>query len=375
MKNWVLGVLVCLLALPLAAQRHKVSINAETPEGQLLQQIGQEEDAAKKAALAEQFVSQYPKHESIAWVYENMVDAYTKGNQPAKAMEAGEKLLAIDPGDARTAHAALKAAEATKNPDAVKTWAIRTSDAARKAAQTPKAEDQEEEEWKAEVDFAKQLETYTEYSLYAAALQATDGKKKIELLEALEQRNPNSQYLAQAYTPIFVALQQAGDTANAVVIAEKVLAKDQTNEDMLLVVANHLLSQKQDPDKVLAYSAKMVDLMGSKPKPEAVAEADWEKRKSTFIGLGHWMSGMIYYTQNKFAPADKSFRAALPFVQGNDQLLAGALFHLGVSNYRLKNIMDAIKFNEQCVAIKGNPYAAGAARNLKAIRSEYRVVQ
>ena len=157
MKNRGLGVLVCLLALPLAAQRHKVSINAETPEGQLLQQIGQEEDAAKKAALAEQFVSQHPKHESIAWVYENMVHAYTKANQPAKAMEAGDKLLAIDPGDARTAHAALKAAEATKDPDAIKVWAVRTSDAARKAAQAPKTEDQEEEELKAEVDFAKQL--------------------------------------------------------------------------------------------------------------------------------------------------------------------------------------------------------------------------
>lgn len=375
MKNWVLGGLVCLLALPLAAQRHKVSINAETPEGQLLQQIGQEEDAVKKAALAEQFASQYPKHESIAWVYENLVNAYSKAGQPAKAMEAGDKLLAMDPGDARTAHAVLKAAEATKDPDAIKTWAIRTSDAARKAAQAPKSEDQEEEEWKAEVDFAKQLDTYTEYSLYAAALQATDGKKKVELLETLEQRNPNSQYLAQAYSPVFLALQQAGDAANAVVIAEKVLAKEQTNEDMLLVVANHLLTQMKEPDRVLAYSAKIIELMGSKAKPDGVADADWEKRKASFIGLGHWMSGMVYYSQNKFAPADKSFRAALPYIQGNDQLLAGALFHLGVSNYRLKNILDAIKFNEQCVAIKGNPYAAHAARNLKAIRAEYRVVQ
>jgi tetratricopeptide (TPR) repeat protein len=376
MRNWVLGVVVCLLGLPLAAQRQKVNINTETPEGQLLQQIGQEEDAAKKAALMEQFVGQYPKHDSIAWVYSNMIDAYTKTNQPAKAMEAADKLLAIDPGDSRAAHAALKAAEAAKDPDAVKAWAVRAGDAARKAVQAPKPADAEEEEdWKAEVDFAKQVETYTEYSLYAAALQATDSKKKIELLNTLEGRSPNSQYLAQAYGPVFVAMQQAGDTANAVIIAEKVLAKDQNNEDMLLVVANHLMSQKQDPDKVLAYAARMVELMATKPKPEGVADADWDKKKATISGLGHWIAGMTHYNQNRFAPADKSFRAALPFIQGNDQLLAPALFHLGVSNYRLKNILEAIQFNEKCAAIKGSPYAAAAAKNLRAIRSEYRVVK
>src|SRR5574341_164952 len=175
-------------------------------------------------------------------------------------------------------------------------------------------------------------------------------------LSSVQEQNSGARYLQQAYGPVFVALQQAGDTAGAVAIAEKVLAKDQSNEDMLLVVANHNLGQKTEPDKVLAYSGKMIELMNTKPKPEGVADADWEKKKTTIVGLGHWMSGMIYYGQNKFPETDKSLRAALPYIKGNDQLLAPALFHLGVANYKMGNIVEAIKFNEQCAAIKG-PYA------------------
>ena len=41
------------------------------------------------------------------------------------------------------------------------------------------------EDWKRRVDFAKQLDTYTEYSLYAASLQTTDPNKRVQLGEAL----------------------------------------------------------------------------------------------------------------------------------------------------------------------------------------------
>ena len=189
MRTWLL-VFACFLgAVSGVAQRHEITINAETPEGQLLQQIGQEEDGAKKLALMEKFAAAYPKHEGAAWVYEQMVTTGVKAGQFDKALEACDKLLAADPNDARGAHDCLKAAEAKKDPDAVKTWAARTSEVARKVTQAPKpASEDAVEEWKTSVDFAKQLDTYTEYSLYATALQTTDPAKKIELAETLEQR-------------------------------------------------------------------------------------------------------------------------------------------------------------------------------------------
>src|SRR5256885_659729 len=77
------------------------------------------------------------------------------------------------------------------------------------AAQMPKDED--EDEWKKRVDFAKQVNTYSEYSLYAMALQTPDPRKKIALIEDLQQRNPQSQYLGQVQLVQFQAYRQAGD--------------------------------------------------------------------------------------------------------------------------------------------------------------------
>jgi hypothetical protein len=87
------------------------------------------------------------------------------------------------------------------------------------------------------------------------------------------------------------------------------------------------------------------------------------------------MAGTALSTQGKFAPADKSLRAALPLVKSNDQLLAGALFHLGLSNYQMgkgksaQQIKEARAFFEQCAALK-SPFQAPAQKNLAVMRRE-----
>src|SRR5689334_18450806 len=107
--------LVILLTLTAAAfaQRHKLEeVNAEKPDGKLLQQIMQENDAAKKTALMEQFAAEFPKADSSAWVLEQLQTGYVKANDPDKIIASGEKLLALDPDDPEAALQCLKAAEA-----------------------------------------------------------------------------------------------------------------------------------------------------------------------------------------------------------------------------------------------------------------------
>src|SRR5690348_6029524 len=125
--------LVLLVAASALAQRHKVNINTETPEGQLLHQIGQESDDAKKLALLEKFTADYGKSENLAWVYRQMQPLYTKASQPDKAIEIGDKLMALDPDDLETSLATLKAGEAKKDPDLVKKWSNMTGQIAQKA--------------------------------------------------------------------------------------------------------------------------------------------------------------------------------------------------------------------------------------------------
>ncbi|MBI4877262.1 MAG: hypothetical protein HY822_21755 [Acidobacteria bacterium] len=369
-----------LLPAPVGAQGHKFTINAETPEGQLLSQIGQEQDAAKKLELMEQFAGKYPKHEAVVWVYEQMYPAYQKAGQLDKGLDICDKLLTADPLDARSAHACLKVAEATKNPDTVKTWAARTSGIARKVAALPKPKDEDAaEEWKERTDFARQFDIYTEYAVYAAALAAPDAKKKAELLDALEQRNEKYEHLPALRDQVFRALLAANDVPAALALADKAMEKNIATEDMLLVSADAAFNKK-DYERTQSCAAKTVAALEGKARPEGTSDADWEARRNSLLARAYWLEGVSYGIQNKYAQSDKTLRAGLPFMKGNDQLLSGAYFYLGLANFKLGDlktpvrdrIIDAVRFNELCAGIPGQ-FQAMAQRNLKAIRAQYRI--
>jgi tetratricopeptide (TPR) repeat protein len=366
--------LVLLLAGGALAQRHKVNINTETPEGQALQQIGQESDDAKKLAGFEKFLQDYPKSENLAWVYSQMVPLYAKTNQPDKAIDAGDKLIALDPGDLETALASLKAAEAKKDPDLVKKWSNTTAAIAQKELASPQPKDEEEEDWKKHLDYVKQVNTYSEYSINAMAMQTTDPRKKADLIETLYSRNPQSQYVGPLLPVALQAYQQANDTDGAVAFAEKVLAKDPNNDDMLLVAANGYLQKGKEPDKVIAYSGKLAELIGAKAKPDGVSDADWDNRKKTLTGLAHYFPAKVYYGQKKWGPADKELRAALPLVESNAALKPEVLFMLGDANYHLENAAEALKYFQACAAIKSR-FQAQAAKNVTVIKTQYRAVK
>jgi hypothetical protein len=366
-----LAILIAL-ALPIFGQRHKApDIDAEKPEGQLLKQIGEENDAAKKAALMEQFAQQYPKLEATTWVLEQLQTAYIKAGDPDKILAAGERLVAADPDDTEGALQTLKAAEAKKDPALIKKWSATTSASARKLAATPKpAEADQQENWKNTVDYAKQVDTYTEYALFAAALAPGNPKASIDLGEALLARNPQSEYAMKVREPLFRAYRQTNANDKAVATAEQVLAVDQSNENMLLAVADNYLQNKKDPAKVHAYCAKTVEVMSAKPKPDGYSDADWNGNKNLVIGLAHYMNGKEYYNEKKFAPADESLRKALPLVETRPELKAEVLYLLGDSNYNLEHIQDAANYFRACSALK-SPFQPNATKSLAIIKSKY----
>jgi tetratricopeptide (TPR) repeat protein len=364
--------LLALFVFSAAAQQRKhFVINASTPEGELLQNIGQESDDAKKMALMQDFVSKYPKHEGAGWVYDQMQQTFLKQKDYDKALDAGEKALASDPDDLDAAYNNLKAGEGKTDPDLVKKWSAATSAIARKVAAGPSTSDDE----KQSVDHAKQVDTYTEYSLDATALQIADPAKVADLVDSLMERNPKSQYLPMLSGKYLTALQQSGKADKASAMAEKIVAVDPTNADALLIAADSSL-QKNRTDKAIAYANKVTEVLASKQAPEGISAADWEKTKQAMLGRAHWIAGVGYGAENKFGPADKALRAALPTVSGNSQLTATALFYLGLSNYQLgktlgdkARIREGLKFFEQCSAIKST-LQDQALKNVRAIRGE-----
>jgi tetratricopeptide (TPR) repeat protein len=364
-------VILIVFALAAMAQRHKLDeINADKPEGKLLQQVTQENDPAKKAALMEQFASQFPKLAATSWVLEQLEQYYGKANQPDQAMAAGEKLLALDPDDPDAALGCLKAAEAKKDLALVLKYSAITSTNAKKMAAAPQPKDADDAAtWKQQVDYAKQVNVYADYALYRAALESRDPKLTIQLADALLQRDPTSEYALKVRQPLFVAYRQSGQNDKALALAEQTLADDQSDEDMLLVVADNYIQNKKEPEKVHAYTAKVVEIMAAKPQPPGVSAADWTAHKNLVVGLAHYMDGKLYYNEQKFGPADQELRKALPLVEGNP-VKPEVLYLLGFANYKLEKPQDAANYYRACAAIPG-PFQATAAKNLHGIKTEY----
>lgn len=305
-------------------------------------------------------------------------DVISKAASPDAAFAEAEKMLKVDEKDAEAAHAALKVAEATKNPDLIQKWAGLTSQAAAKAAAVPKpAIEADAAAWKAGVDYATQVGQYADYSLMAASVTTADPAKKMQLIGALEQQNPQSEYLLQAYQGAYVAFTQAKQGTEAAAIAERAIARDRAAEEMYVGAADFYLKQNKEPAKVIDYSTRLLALVEKKPKPEGMADADFEKRKTVFLSLGNWMAGTTYGSQEKWTECDRHLRAALPLLT-DDQLKAAALFYLGLANYRLgvpgkdkPKLGEALKFTQQCAAIK-SPYQARAQANIAAIQKAAR---
>jgi hypothetical protein len=367
--------LIVVVAFTMAAfgQRHKLEeLDAEKPDGKALQQVLTETDEAKKGAMMEQYVADYPKSPGTAWVLELLQAYYVKAEQPDKTIATGEKLLAIDPADPDAVLQCLKAAESKKDAALIVKWAAATSALSRKIAEKPKPADEDAAAaWKADVDYAKQTDGYADYALYRAALESSDPKLTITLIDALQQQNPKSEYVAKSVDPLFMAYRQTGANDKALALAESTLAVEQTNTDMLLLVADNYMQNKKEPEKVHAYTAKMVEIMAQKPKPEGASDADWTARKNLITGLAHYMSGKLYYNEEDFAKADVELRAALPLVESNADMKPEVLYLLGFANYKMKKLPDAAGFFKDCAAIK-SPYQATAAKNLEGVRNQSR---
>ncbi|MEO8591954.1 MAG: hypothetical protein ABI759_01405 [Candidatus Solibacter sp.] len=314
-----LGMILFLSAAAVWGQRHHIDeVNAEKPEGKLLQQIMQEDDTAKKIALLDQFTNEFPKHEAAPWVLEQLQGIYVKANDPDKIIAAGEKLLAIDPEDPEAALQCLKAAESRKDTAAVTRFGMTTGASAHKLATSePPKEAAEMDAWKAQVAYAKQVEQYADYALYRTALESRDPKLVISLGESVRARNAGSEYAAKIAEPLFVAYRQANDQAKALALADQMVNAGGGSEDMLLVLANQYMEQKKEAEKIHSYSARIVQLMGQKAKPEGVSDVDWNSRRNLVVGLAHYMSGKQYHNDSNFAKADVELRAALPLVEGN----------------------------------------------------------
>jgi hypothetical protein len=278
--------------------------------------------------------------------------------------------------DLKAAYDNLKAAEESKDIDAVKKWATESSRQARLMIKSAvPADPAEVAAHQSRVDFARQVETYADYALYVGALRAPDAAKRIEMFEALEQQTPKSDYVPQLYSLYAGALTQAGQQNRLYQFAEKGIVRDPNNEDLLAILAEGAMVRKQW-DRAATFASRLTTVMSSHARPEGLPAGDWERRRSLMLKSGYYIAGIAYAAANKYPQADKNLRTALPLIEGDQQMTAAALFNLGVANYNLARIThskpqmkDAVAFSEQCGKIR-SPFQDQAIKNAWGMKQE-----
>jgi len=264
----------------------------------------------------------------------------------------------------------LKEAEAKKDVDLVKKFAGETVRAARVIVASPEpSEAEEKENWKARVEFARQADTYADYTLYAFVLQPLEPAKVAELCETLEGQDGKSQYLPQVAARCLVSMSQAAP-AKVLPFAERASQRDPSNEDVWLVLADGYQRSKQN-DKALRAATRLVDVVNAKYKDEGAGKT----KRDAMRARGYWIIGVIQGDRNQQDGANAALRIALPLIK-DQAMRAAALFYLGVANYQIGKLMlsrpqmiEGQKFSEQCAIIPG-PYQALAQKNAYSIRTE-----
>jgi Tetratricopeptide repeat len=370
--------LILLVVATLAAQRPAPAPDSTTQEGQLLQRIADEPNLANRRSLLEEFVATYPDHSATPWAYEQLMDAYRSADDPDKLLAAGERILALDPGDFTTAQTCLNAAlQLKKDPDLVLKWTETLSSIVDQLAHSPKPDDENEAQaWETHVNNAKLAESYSESILYEAAQQTQDPYKKIELGEALAIHNPDSEYKVPMAELLFKAYLQTGDTDKALALGKETLAQSPVEVEMLLNLAS-LYRSRQQPEKALALAKRAIELASHQETPEGMTDASWEPRREELRAFGQYTMGVVYATTGKWADADAQLRDSLQGITSQESK-AEALYYLGLANYRLaekgelQRASDALLFSTQSADIPGH-FQELARKNAEAIRAKFQV--
>jgi hypothetical protein len=367
MKSYVAS--LCLLVLPgaltLAAQeKQNFIINVSTPEGQLLQTLGQETEDARKVTLAQDFLAKYPKHEAAGWVSAQLEAGLLAQKDNDKVLEVAEAAYANAP-DMDAAYYALKAAVAKQDIEQTKKWSARTSEAARKNISSTKPTD---DEGKQQLEYAKQVDEYSEYALYVVALKSQP-RDEIDLVDTLIKQNPKSQYLSEVASSYFTALGKAGQGAKVCAMADK-MAVDKNAEAM--IQAADCASHANRAAAVVSYGNKAIEALNTRPK----REGDSDSQKAALIATAQYYIGTGNAMDMRWGPANKALRAALPGIKNNPGLYAFALFDLGLANYNLAKplgdraqMREALKFFQESAGMSWSMQDQ-ASRNAKLVLNE-----
>jgi tetratricopeptide (TPR) repeat protein len=199
---------------------------------------------------------------------------------------------------------------------------------------------------------------------YKAFVALPDGDratadKKIQLGQQFMQKYPESRYEEMVDNQIVSAYYAKQDWANFYVAADKAIAKDPDDVDVLTVVGwviPHLYNHDEPDaekklDKAESYEKHAIEVIPSLPRPDNLSDDQFAQAKAGKLSEAHSGLGLVYFRQQDFANSVKELQLA---TQDNSSPDPTDLYALGAGLLQLNRNSEASDAFGKCGAIAGS---------------------
>jgi tetratricopeptide (TPR) repeat protein len=215
------------------------------------------------------------------------------------------------------------------------------SAAPQKGAETPKVDPQESKAYKEFYDSNPQ-----------------DADKRIQLGEAFVKQYPSGPYTESVYAALVQAYYAKQDWKNMYPAADKALAINPNNVDVLVTVGWVIphVYQASDPDaskqldKAQDYETKAIQDIPNLPKPADMTDQDFASAKAQKLAEAHSGLGLVYFRRQDYEKASAELQKA---TQGNPSPDPTDYFALGAALQNSQQYSQAVDAFDHCAQIAG----------------------
>jgi tetratricopeptide (TPR) repeat protein len=338
------------------AQTSTIVIPAGTPEDHDLQAISNEQDAAKKLVMYQDFVQKYSSNPAaVAYGDWQLAQSYQTAGDLNKALEYGDKALVGSPRNLDILVSQASIAQQAKDNGKLMDYASRGGEVCHSIDTQPKPEGLTDEAFKQqladETSAAKNSCIFLESAAFNVIASEDNAKNRMAAIEKFSTAFPDSAFQDQVsnYAMYTLGPGQLNDQARLFAYGEKTLAANPNSLPALLLLAG---SYVDDPragsvGKAISYSQKAI----------AVANADAPdagKSRKLSAGAAHSIVGYAYIKQDKTAAAIPELKTAVGLLKGqDDQQYSIALYRLGFAYAKLSKVTEARDVLTEALKIPG----------------------
>src|SRR5712691_7541642 len=215
-RSLIVFLWIFLLAAQASAQIDKINIPAGTPEDRDLQAITNEQDAAKKLAMYEDFVQKYSSNPAaVPYGHWQISQTYQASGDLNKALEYGDKALGGSPKNLDILVSQASIAQQAKDNAKLIDYAVKGGEVCSSIGKQPKPEGVSDDDFKRQVNDEKTASKnscdFLESAGFNVIASENDAKTRMTDIEKYSTAFPDSKFQDQVANYAMYSLGQLND--------------------------------------------------------------------------------------------------------------------------------------------------------------------